>query len=184
MDGPHKRNATYADIEALPDNKVGQLIDGDLYICGRPFVRHAAAVGSVYRQVDDDDDPPDGWVILMEVEIWFGKNQKNLLVPDIAGWRRKRMPVMPDVQTIELAPDWVCEGISPSTARLDKGLKRQLYAKHKVSHLWYVDPKLKMLEVYTLKGSTYALTQTASDNDHGVFAPFTHEINLAKFWKR
>ena len=184
MDGPYKRNATYADIEGLPENKVGQLVDGDLYICGRPRIRHARAMGAVFRQVDDDDDPPDGWVILNEVEIWFGKNQKNLLVPDIAGWRRARMPEMPDVQTIELAPDWVCEGLSPSTVRLDKGRKREIYAKHKVGHIWYVDPKLRTLDIFTLDGSTYRVTDTASDADRRVFAPFPHVIDLAKFWRR
>ena len=185
MDGPHKRNATYADIEALPEGKVGQLIDGDLYICGRPRVRHAAAIGAAFRQVSRaDDDSTDGWVILFEVEIWFGKNQKNLLVPDLAGWRRSRMPEVPDVQTLDVIPDWVCEGISPSTAGLDKGRKRELYAKHKVGHLWYADPKLKMLEVLSLNGSFYRVTQTATGDERGLFAPFTHEIDLAKFWRR
>jgi Uma2 family endonuclease len=184
MDGPHKKNASLADVEALPEGKVGELIDGDLYICGRPRSPHARALGSVLRQVDDDDDSPDGWVILAEVEIWFGKNRKNLLVPDISGWRRARMPEMPDVPRFDLVPDWVCECLSPSTARLDRGRKREIYAKHKVGHIWYVDPELRTVDVYTLDGSTYRVTQTGELSDRGVFPPFTQTIDLAKLWRR
>jgi Uma2 family endonuclease len=186
MDGPHKRNATYADIEALPEGKVGQLIDGDLYICGRPRVRHAVAIKSIARLLDPADSDPSsrGWVILPEVEIWFGKNRKTLLVPDLAGWRRERMPEIPDVQTIDLVPDWVCEGLSPSTARIDKGRKKEIYARHRVDHVWYADPKLKMLEVFALDRGSYRAAQFGSGNDVAVFAPFTFPIDLAKLWQR
>ena len=184
MDGPYKRNATLADIEALPEGKVGELIDGDLYICGRPRSPHARALSSVSRQVDDDDDGPNGWVILPEVEIWFGKNRKNLLVPDISGWRRTRMPEMPDVPRFDLAPDWVCECLSPSTARHDKGRKREIYAKHKVGHIWYLDAELKTLDVYTLDGSTYRVTQSGANAERAVFAPFSRPLDLAKLWRR
>ena len=185
-DGPHKRNATYADIDALPEGKVGQLIDGDLYICGRPRIRHSVAITSLLLELGRGiaDRSTKGWIILLEVEIWFGKNRKNLLVPDLAGWRRERMPQIPDVQTLDLAPDWTCEGLSPSTARLDKGRKRDVYAKHRVGHLWYADPKLQTLEVFTLDGASYRATQTGGGNQRGVFAPFTHEIDLAKLWQR
>lgn len=184
MDGPHKRNATYADIEALPDGKHGELVDGDLYICGRPLLRHARAVGAVFRQVDDFDDRPDGWIILPEVEIWFGKNRKNLLVPDLAGWRRSRMAEMPDVRTADIAPDWVCEGLSPSTVKLDKGRKREIYAKHKVGHIWWVDPELRTLDVLTLDGTTYRVTESGGGADRRAFAPFPQAIDLAKLWRR
>jgi Uma2 family endonuclease len=185
MDGPHKRNATYADIEALPDGKVGQLIDGDLYICGRPRIRHAVAITRLLSRLGpaDDDPSPKGWVILVEVEIWFGKGQKNLIVPDLAGWRRSRMPVIPDEQTLQVTPDWICEGLSPSTTRIDRGRKRELYAKHGVKHLWYADPKRREVEMLTLDGASYRVTQITS-TERGVFAPFAHEIDLAKLWAR
>src|SRR5262245_9977803 len=96
MDGPFKKNATYADVEALREGLVGEIIDGDLYAHARPRVLHGRAIGRLGRELGpaDDDDSPEGWVILPEPEIWFGK---NLLVPDLAGWRRKHMPEIPDV---------------------------------------------------------------------------------------
>lgn len=184
-DAPVKRNATYADIEAVPEGKVGQLIDGDLYICARPRVAHAHAITRLLSRLGPvgDDPSPKGWVILLEVEIWFGKNRKNLLVPDIAGWRRSRMPKVPDVQSMELPPDWVCEGLSPSTTRIDRGRKRELYAKFGVDHLWYADPERREVEMLTLDGSSYRVTQIAT-SERSVFAPFAHEIDLSKLWSR
>jgi Uma2 family endonuclease len=184
-DAPVKRNATYADIEALPEEKVGQLIDGNLYVCARPRIAHARSIARLFSRLApaDDDPSPKGWVILMEVEIWFGKNRKNLLVPDLAGWRRIRMPEMPDVQTMTLTPDWVCEGLSPSTTKIDRGRKREIYAKFGVDHLWYADPERREVEMLTLDGSSYRVTQIAS-SERGVFAPFTHEIDLSKLWSR
>jgi Uma2 family endonuclease len=186
MDGLVKRNATYADIEALPEGKVGELIEGDLYVFRRPRVRHARAISRLFQQLGpaEDDDSKNGWVILFEVEIWLDKKHTTLLVPDLAGWRRDRMPEVPDVQTLDLSPDWVCEGLSPSTAHHDKGRKREIYAKNRIGHLWYADPKLKTLEILTLDRSSYRVTQYAGGNERGVFAPFTHEIDLSKLWSR
>ena len=185
MDRPYKRNATYEDIESLPEGKTGELIDGDLYVSGRPRVRHQVAISRAFAELVPamrGRGPKKGWEILFEVEIWFGKDQKNLLVPDLAGWRLERMPELPDVQTLEIVPDWVCEGLSPSTARLDKGRKREIYAKHKVGHIWFADPKLRMLEVFELVRGSYRLVTVATGDERGVYAPFEHAINVAKFW--
>lgn len=186
MDRPFKRNATYEDIEALPDGKNGELIDGDLYVYGRPRVRHATAISRAFSELTPAmrGRSSKGWEILFEVEIWFGKNQKNLLVPDLAGWRRARLAVIPDVQTLEIIPDWVCEGLSPSTMRRDKGRKREIYAKHKVGHVWYADPKNRMLEVFELYRGAYRLQAIATGDERGVFAPFEHEIDVGIFWGR
>jgi Uma2 family endonuclease len=185
-DGLVKRNATYADLEDLPEGKVGELIEGNLYVFRRPRIAHSRAVSSVFRQLGpaEDDTSKKGWVILFEVEIWLDKKHTTLLVPDLAGWRRERMTEIPDVQTLELVPDWVCEGLSPATARHDKGRKREIYAKNRIGHLWYADPKLKTLEILTLKGGEYRVTHVAGGSERGVFAPFTHEIDLSKLWSR
>jgi Uma2 family endonuclease len=184
MDGLVKRNATYADLDDVPEGKVGQLIDGDLYVCTRPRVRHALAISKLLSRLRpaEDDPAPKGWLFLLEVEIWFGKNRKNLLVPDIGGWRRSRLPADLDIQTLETVPDWICEGLSPSTTRIDRGRKRELYAKYGVKHLWYADPKRREVEMLTLDRASYRVTQIAS-NGPGVFAPFSHEIDIAQLWK-
>ena len=131
MDDPFKKNAKYSDLDSIPEGWVGELVDGNLHASPRPRSIHAGAIGSVHLQLGpcSTDRSSKGWVILIEPEIRFGK---NLLVPDLAGWRRSRMPTMPDVATFKLAPDWVCEGLSPSTVGLDKGRKREIYGHAKV----------------------------------------------------
>ena len=182
MSGPFKKNASYDDLYAIPDTWVGELIDGDLYAFPRPRTTHALALGGLFGQlVQGPPDDPTGWVFMMDVEIWFGR---DLLVPDVCGWRRSRLPEVPDVVSMELAPDWVCEGMSPSTARLDRGPKREIYARGGVGHIWFVDPAHHTLEVLVLDAGTYRVAQTGGDGDVGHFAPFEQPVDLAKLWRR
>jgi Uma2 family endonuclease len=176
-DKPYKRNATYADLEALDERLVGEIIDGDLYAHSRPRTLHASAIGELHDELSGARrDRRGGWVILMEPQIGFGK---HILVPDLAGWRRSRMPEIPDVVTVRLAPDWVCEGLSPSTARLDKGRKSEIYAHHGVGHVWFVDPANHTLDILELDGTSYRV-----HGRRGTFPPFGLKIDLAKLWRR
>jgi Uma2 family endonuclease len=183
MDGLVKRNATYADLDGVPDNKVAELIDGNLYIHSRPRVAHARAISRLMGELSPADrDRKKGWVILQEVEIWMTKRRTTVLVPDLAGWRRERMPAPPNVQTIEMLPDWVCEGLSPSTARHDKGRKLEVYAKNKIPHVWYVDPTFKTVEILAFARGSYRIAQIVGGDDRGTYPPFTHEIDLSALW--
>lgn len=184
MSEPYKRDATYADLEALPERLTGEIIDGDLWAFPRPASGHAIVLGELGRRLGPlaDDDGPSGWVLLNEVEVRFGP---HLLVPDITGWRRERMPVIPDQTVFELRPDWVCEAMSPSTARLDRGRKREIYATAGVPHLWYVDPVHHTLEVLALDGASYRVTVTAGEADRSLLPPFeVVELDLARLWRR
>lgn len=183
VDDPFKKNAKYADLDLIPDGWVGEIVDGDLYAHARPRIIHVRAISRLSRQLGryDEDDSPKGWVILPEPEIWFGK---HLLVPDLAGWRRRRLPELPDIVTMKLTPDWVCEGLSPSTAWLDKGRKREIYAHHGVGHLWFADPALEELEVYVLDGKSYRVAKTAGGNVRATLAPFPHALDLTRLWQR
>jgi Uma2 family endonuclease len=183
VDEPFKKNATYDDLYSIPDGWTGEIVDGDLYAFPRPRSMHARAMTRLPRLLGDydDDDSPDGWVILAEPEIRFGK---HLLVPDVVGWRRARMPEIPDVQVLTLAPDWVCEGLSPSTVRLDKGRKREIYAKAGVEHLWFADPALRTVDVLELDGKTYRAIKSASGDARIALPPFPRPLELAKLWKR
>ena len=150
-----KRNATYDDLCALPDHMVAEIIDGDLFASPRPASPHAlassmlgAAVIGSFGDEPSGGDLPGGWWILFEPELHF---RRDVLVPDLAGWRRERMPTVPDVAGFELAPDWACEVISPSTGEIDRGRKMRVYARERVGHLWIVDPILRTLEVYRLE---------------------------------
>ena len=112
-----KHRATYADLEALPSNMVGQLIEGILIATPRPSVGHATVTSNLGADLGAPfgrgRGGPGGWWFLDEPEIHLGR---NVLVPDLAAWRRDRMPAMPAATTafITLAPDWVCEVLSRS----------------------------------------------------------------------
>jgi Uma2 family endonuclease len=152
-----QRRATYADLEAVPPGKVAELIGGILHVMPRPASRHALASSRLGRRLgpfDDDPSGPGGWWILDEPELHFpdptAPGEIDALVPDLAGWRRERMPEMPDVAAFTLAPDWVCEVLSKSTEEVDRSEKMPIYAREGVRHAWLVDPVAKTLEVYTL----------------------------------
>ncbi len=112
---------------------------------------------------------PGGWWILDEPELHFGA---DVLVPDLAGWRRERMPQFPDAPWTELAPDWVCEVLSPGTRRLDLTDKRRLYAAAGVAHLWFVDPLARTLEAFALRDGAWALIAALKDDEDVQVPPF------------
>ncbi|MDX2087055.1 MAG: Uma2 family endonuclease [Kofleriaceae bacterium] len=184
MPEPWKRNATYEDLDDIPDTYVGEIIDGDLWAFPRPASGHAVVLAELQHELApfSRDKGPDGWVILADVEVRFGP---HLLVPDLVGWRRSRMPKIPDLTVFELAPDWVCEGMSPSTARLDRGRKREIYAQGRVGHIWFGDPVHHTLEVLALHGPVYHTITVAGGNDRGRFAPFDAvELDVGALWSR
>ena len=151
MPQPADRTARYQDLLDLPEQLVGEIIAGELHTHPRPAPRHARAYSALGYRIggpyDGGIDGPGDWWILDEPELHLGS---DVLVPDLAGWRRERMPELPETAWFELAPDWVCEILSPSTARVDRVLKMPVYAREGVGHLWLVDPDLQTLEVYRL----------------------------------
>jgi Uma2 family endonuclease len=176
--------ATYADLEALPDNVVGELIAGELYASPRPPCPQTVAasvllieVGSAFHR---GRGSPGSWAILHGPELHLGS---DVLVPDLAGWRRERMPRVPRTPAFTLAPDWVCEVLSPSTARLDRAAKLPVYAREGVKHVWLVDPEARMLEVFRLEGAHYSLRVTHTGADRVRAEPFEAlELELAALW--
>jgi hypothetical protein len=153
-----QRPATYADVEALPDHVVGEILDGEMHVSPRPRSRHAlAAAGLLWRlgpPFHDGSDGPGGWWLLSEPELHLGN---DIVVPDLAGWRRERLPLLPDVPYFTLAPDWLCEVVSPSTERLDRGRKLGVYAREGVPYVWLVNPVARTLEILVLEGGRYSI---------------------------
>jgi Uma2 family endonuclease len=175
-----KRDATLEDLETTPAGMNGQLIDGVLYITTRPSNGHALAITALTLELGPfTKDRKLGWVLLFEPQVHFGK---NVLIGDLVGWRRERMPVIPDSRHFDLAPDFVCEALSPSTARIDRGRKREIYAKSKVGHLWFLDPIHQTLEVLALDKRAYQVVASAGGNDRGRFPPFDSELDLSVLW--
>jgi Uma2 family endonuclease len=125
---------------------------------------------------------PGGWLLLLEPELHLGE---DVLVPDLAGWRRERMPLMPDTVGFTLAPDWVCEVLSPSTAVLDRVRKREVYAREGVRHLWLVEPVAQLLEVYRLEEGKWVLLGTHAGEVTVYAEPFEAlGLELGALWAR
>jgi Uma2 family endonuclease len=181
---PAPRRATYDDVLAAPENLVAELIDGTLYTQSRPRARHAHAASVIGMDLGSPfhrgRGGPGGWQILYEPELHLGA---DVVVPDIAGWRRERMPVIEDVAYFEMAPDWLCEVLSPKTALFDRRRKLPLYARFGVGHVWLVDPLVKTLELFRLDGETYRMQATYGGSERARIAPFEAiEFDLEALW--
>lgn len=185
-DKPSRRQALYAELERLPSNVVGEVLDGALYVSPRPASPHARAAsllgGELLGPFDRGRGGPGGWLLLHEPELHLGE---AVLVPDLAGWRRARMPEMPHVAAFSLAPDWACEVLSPSTAALDRAGKMAVYAREGVGHLWLVDPLLQSLEVYRLERGHWLLLGTHVGQERVRAEPFDAlALELGVLWAR
>lgn len=182
-----RKQATYADVLAAPRHLVAEVIHGSLSLSPRPRPIHARTSSRLGIRLGgfdgDGDDGPGGWIILDEPELHLGS---DIVVPDLGGWRRERMPVLPtDLAYFVLAPDWVCEVLSPSTERLDRTDKLGVYAAHGVSCVWFLDPEIHTLEVLQLDGSTYRVLRTFGGDVRVRAEPFDAiEIALASLWQR
>ena len=161
-----KKSSVYEQFLAVPDYKVAEIIRGALITHPRPAALHAMAAsalgGELFGPFRRGRGGPGGWVILVEPELHL---DNNYLVPDLAGWRRERMPEVPTVAAFELAPDWVCEVLSPSTEAMDRADKLPIYAEYGIRHAWLVDPLTKTLEMFRLsKAVTGFLLATYRDD--------------------
>jgi Putative restriction endonuclease len=165
--------ATYADLEAVPPLLTAEILFGNLVTHPRPAPRHAAAHVRLITVLGGPFDfgvgGPGGWYFLLEPELHLGP---HVAAPDLAGWKRERLIGAVDKAWIEVAPDWICEFISPSTEKYDKGDKRRIYATYGVDYLWHVDPRVKSLEVFKRQDNDWLLTHTFFDNDDVTAPPF------------
>ena len=181
---PIPRPATYQDVLDAPENMVAEIVGGRLHLQPRPASPHARAHSVLLRRLggpfDFDDGGPGGWWIITEPELHLGG---DVLVPDLAGWRRERMPAFPNVAWFELAPDWCCEVLSPSTRRLDLTGKRAAYAREGVGHLWFVDPLARTLEAFALANGVWSVVGAVEGDDPVTLPPFEAvEWSLSSLW--
>jgi Uma2 family endonuclease len=184
MAEPKQQKASYKDLLALPEHLVGEIIAGELVTHPRPSPRHTAAssaltmeIGSLFHR---GKGGPGGWWILDEPEVHFGA---DILVPDIAGWCRERLPNLPEIAWFEFAPDWVCEVLSPSTARQDRMMKMPCYASNKVSYCWLVDPVARTLEAFKLESKQWILQASFVSEAEVAVEPFDSDaFPLQALW--
>lgn len=179
--------ATYADLEAVPEHLVAEIIDGELYAMERPAPKHANASsllgGELHGPFRRGIGGPGGWIILDEPELHLGE---DVVVPDLAGWRRERMPELPEAPYFKLAPDWVCEVLSPSTEEHDRAKKMPVYARGGVRHVWLLDPLIRTLEVFALNpDGKWVLLDVCSGDARVRAEPFDAiELDLALLWSK
>jgi Uma2 family endonuclease len=179
------RPATRADLEALPLDVKGEILDGVLYTQARPRTSHTRIASVLARRIGGpfDDDPKGEWWILSEPGIELPKSPEA--APDIAGWRRERLPELPDDELIRIPPDWVCEVLSPSNRSYDRRTKFPFYASVGVSHLWVVDPPARTVEIKKLVAGKWTDIAVFADDEVLVAEPFEKlELPLAPVWYR
>ena len=184
-----KRNATYADLEAVPPHLVAEILHGQLVTHPRPTGRHGEVhyslgliLGGAFRE---GIGHLGGWRFITEPELHL---DGDVAVPELAGWRISGIPADPAIDPlapvqITLAPDWVCEVLSPSTEKYDRGDKREIYADGGVRHLWLIDPRIATLEVFELVGARWTLIGAFQDDATVRAAPFEAiEFQLGRIW--
>lgn len=175
---------SYADLLALPAHVVGEILDGELHATPRPRLRHGRAgwrlTSSLDAPFDRGHGGPGGWLFLSEPELHLAA---DIVVPDLAGWRRERLPEVPDAAYLSLAPDWVCEIASPSTQRVDRGVKMDIYLREQVAYLWLLDPIERYVEVFRRQDTTWVRVGSWTGEAPARIEPFdAAEIDLEAVW--
>jgi len=174
----------YRQLEALPENQVGEIINGALHATPRPSGPHGRAASALGMDIGSPYDRgkggPGGWWIIDEPELHLGE---QVLVPDLAGWRHQTLPEIPQDHRFTVAPDWVCEVLSPSTSKTDRIEKMPIYSAHGVAYMWLVDPLERTLEAYILKDKQWVLSGSFKDDDQVSIEPFDAvKLELSGLW--
>lgn len=181
-----KRPGPYTDLAQVPETMVGERVGGEVVASPRPGFPHSNAgtglAAALRNPFQHGDGGPGGWWILLEPELHLGD---DVVVPDLAGWRRERLPELPTTAYSEVAPDWICEVLSPSTAGLDRMRKMPIYHREGVGHVWLVDPALQTIEVFRRAETAWLLVGSHVGEEPARLEPFeAHELQLARLWSR
>ena len=182
--GSIKQRATYEDLCRVPNHMVAEILDGELFATPRPALPHAQTssalgieIGGPFHQ---GRGGPGGWWILDEPEIHLNE---DVVVPDLGGWKRERLPTIPDAPFLTLPPDWACEVLSPSTERIDRLHKLRIYAREGVSCVWLVNPILRTLEILRLEDHRWVVAATHGGDEEIHAQPFeVILLELSRIW--
>jgi Uma2 family endonuclease len=181
---PVRRPPTYDDLRRVPDHLVAEILDGELIATPRPALPHArtgaALVSEIGGPFDQGRGGPGGWLILYEPELHF---ENDVVVPDLAGWRRERLPAVPNEPFLTLAPDWVCEILSPSTERIDRLRKLRIYGRVGIGHAWLINPLLRTLEIFRFEQGRWVVAITHGGEEPVRAEPFDAvPLELQRIW--
>lgn len=178
------KRATYEDILGAPEHLIAEIIDGGLELQPRPAGRHAAVASALGEELGPPfkrgRGGPGGWLLLDEPELHLGQ---DILVPDLGGWRRERLPGVGSEAYFVLPPDWICEVLSPATEKRDRTDKLRIYAREGVPHVWLINPDQRTIEVLRLQGDKWLTLAAYSDSVRVRAEPFeAFELDLATLW--
>lgn len=173
------------ELDAVPEGYFAEIVAGGVRVLPRPGPRHARAASKLGASLDGsfgfDGEGQGGWVLLHEPDLRIGDDLRS---PDLAGWRTERFVAPAGRAPFTVAPDWVCEVLSPTTARYDRVEKMPLYARHGVQHLWLIDPEAKTLEVYRRQGELWLALATHAEDSRIHAEPFDAvELDLGPLWR-
>lgn len=179
-----QKPATVDDLKRVPVTMVGEIVGGELVASPRPSPLHSNAALGLGAGLRDPfqhgTGGPGGWWILVEPEIHHGA---DIVVPDLAGWRRETLQELPQQSFISVRPDWICEVLSPSTAGFDRVRKMPVYLREGVGHVWLVDPATRTVEVFRNAGREWALAGSYAGDSRERLPPFDAvELDLSKLW--
>ena len=183
---PQPQPTLYEQLEALPEGLTGEILNNQIYTQPQPTGLHVFAASELGYELigpfERGRGGPGGWWIIDEPELHVIRNTE-VLVPDLAGWRRTRLPQIPTDQRFTVVPDWVCEILSPSTESKDRKLKMPIYAKFGVAYAWLIDPRAHTLEAYALEGDAWREIGRFAGAAAVSVAPFAAvAINLEDLW--
>jgi Uma2 family endonuclease len=182
---PARKPPTLADLDALPPGMKGEIIEGVLYTMTRPRSPHqntTLGVGSDLRDpFQRGKGGPGGWWILPEPGIELPSTPE--ISPDIAGWRKERLPSLPEDAAIHVVPDWVCEILSPTTRRHNLLVKKPYYAKIGVRHLWIIDRDARTIAASRLHEGLWIELGVWGDEQEARIEPFAEvPLDVASWW--
>ena len=186
MEPPKKKRATYQDVLDAPETKIAEILNGELFLSPRPGGPHTGVGTNVVLELagpfDRGRGGPGGWIILFEPELHA--EDGDVLVPDVGGWQRERMPSVPRGAGFTVVPDFVCEVLSKSTERLDRIKKKRIYAAMGVRYLWLVHPKMRTVEAHRLEAGKWLEIGTYADDVHARIEPFDEvELDVSALWR-
>jgi Uma2 family endonuclease len=185
MTAPAKIPATYADIEALPAHMTGEIINGVLHTHPRPSNEHGFAYTSLTDELvspfQKGRGGPGGWTFIQEPELHLGPHTVS---PDMCGWRKDRMPHVPRAKFVDnIVPNWVCEFLSASTEKRDRGEKRVIYSTYGVDHYWLIDPRVRSVEIFQRLDRQWLAIGYFTDKEKLIAPPFEAiTIDLSFLW--
>lgn len=179
-----RRLRGYDDLWSVPDHQIGEIIAGELVVSPRPAPRHAYAQHSLDYEVTGPFQKgrggPGGWVFLTEPELHLGE---DVVVPDLTGWHKERLQIIPDEAALSIAPDWICEVLSPRTEAKDRGEKARIYAREGVGYYWLCNPALRTLEVWRLEAGRWVVLDVFHGEGEVRAEPFDAvALKLEELW--